>query len=124
MLDKKYNATEKEKKWLDYWNENKVYKFEKNDKQIYSIDTPPPTVNGKIHIGHIFSYTQTEMLARYKRLRGYNIFYPFGFDDNGLPSERLVEKEQGKKEKNSLNYVMKQQINMKMSFKNYLVEWV
>ena len=97
MLDKKYNATEKEKKWLDYWNENKVYKFEKNDKQIYSIDTPPPTVNGKIHIGHIFSYTQTEMLARYKRLRGYNIFYPFGFDDNGLPSERLVEKEQGKR---------------------------
>ena len=97
MLYKKYNATEKEKKWLDYWNENKVYKFEKNDKQIYSIDTPPPTVNGKIHIGHIFSYTQTEMLARYKRLRGYNIFYPFGFDDNGLPSERLVEKEQGKR---------------------------
>ena len=97
MLDKKYNAIEKEKKWLDYWNENKVYKFERNDKQIYSIDTPPPTVNGKIHIGHIFSYTQTEMLARYKRLRGYNIFYPFGFDDNGLPSERLVEKEQGKR---------------------------
>ena len=97
MLDKKYNAEEKEKKWLDYWKDNKIYEFKRNDKEIYSIDTPPPTVNGKIHIGHIFSYTQTEMLARYKRLRGYNIFYPFGFDDNGLPSERLVEKEQGKR---------------------------
>ncbi len=97
MLDKKYNAEEKEKKWLDYWKENKIYEFKRNGKEIYSIDTPPPTVNGKIHIGHIFSYTQTEMLARYKRLRGYNIFYPFGFDDNGLPSERLVEKEQGKR---------------------------
>ena len=98
MLDKKYNATEKERKWLDYWKENKIYEFNPNqNKEVYSIDTPPPTVNGKIHIGHIFSYTQTEMLARYKRLRGYNIFYPFGFDDNGLPSERFVEKEQGKR---------------------------
>ena len=67
------------------------------NREVYSIDTPPPTVNGKIHIGHIFSYSQAEMIARYKRLRGYNVFYPFGFDDNGLPSERLVEKEQGKK---------------------------
>jgi len=97
MLDKKYNPEEKEQKWLDYWKDNKVYEFKRNGKEVYSIDTPPPTVNGKIHIGHIFSYTQTEMLARYKRLRGYNIFYPFGFDDNGLPSERLVEKEQGKR---------------------------
>ena len=89
MLDKKYNATEKERKWLDYWKENKIYEFNPNqNKEVYSIDTPPPTVNGKIHIGHIFSYTQTEMLARYKRLRGYNIFYPFGFDDNGLPRAR------------------------------------
>lgn len=97
MLDKKYNASEKEEKWLNYWKENKIYEFKKDGRKVYSIDTPPPTVNGKIHIGHIFSYSQTEMLARYKRLRGYNIFYPFGFDDNGLPSERLVEKEQGKR---------------------------
>ncbi len=97
MLDKKYNASEKEEKWLNYWRDNKIYEFKRNNRKVYSIDTPPPTVNGKIHIGHIFSYTQTEMLARYKRLRGYNIFYPFGFDDNGLPSERLVEKEQGKR---------------------------
>lgn len=97
MLDKKYNAQEKEAKWLNYWKENKTYEFKLDNRAVYSIDTPPPTVSGKIHIGHIFSYSQTEMLARYKRLRGFNIFYPFGFDDNGLPSERLVEKEQGKK---------------------------
>lgn len=97
MLDKKYNANEKETKWLNYWKENKIYEFQPDQREVFSIDTPPPTVNGKIHIGHIFSYSQTEMIARYKRLRGYNIFYPFGFDDNGLPSERLVEKEQGKK---------------------------
>lgn len=97
MLEKKYDAQEKETKWLNYWKENKIYGFKPNNKKIFSIDTPPPTVNGKIHIGHIFSYSQTEMIARYKRLRGFNIFYPFGFDDNGLPSERLVEKEQGKK---------------------------
>ena len=97
MLDKKYNAQEKEEKWLNYWQDNNIYKFKEDGREVYSIDTPPPTVNGKIHIGHIFSYTQTEMMARYKRLRGYNVFYPFGFDDNGLPSERLVEKEQGKR---------------------------
>ncbi len=97
MLDKKYNFKDKEIKWMNYWNDNNIYKFEPDNREIYSIDTPPPTVNGKIHIGHIFSYSQAEMIARYKRIRGYNVFYPFGFDDNGLPSERLVEKEQGKK---------------------------
>jgi valyl-tRNA synthetase len=97
MLDKKYNALEKEEKWLNYWKENKIYEFKPDQRKVYSIDTPPPTVNGKIHIGHIFSYSQAEMIARYKRISGYNVFYPFGFDDNGLPSERLVEKEQGKK---------------------------
>ena len=97
MLDKKYNAQEKENKWLEYWQKNKIYEFKRDQRKVFSIDTPPPTVSGNIHIGHIFSYSQTEMIARYKRLRDYNIFYPFGFDDNGLPSERLVEKEQGKK---------------------------
>ncbi|MDD4795623.1 MAG: valine--tRNA ligase [Bacilli bacterium] len=99
MLDKKYNAKEAEAKWLKYWEDNNIYEFKEDEREIFSIDTPPPTVNGKIHIGHIFSYSQTEMIARYKRLKGYNVFYPFGFDDNGLPSERLVEKEIGKKAK-------------------------
>ena len=97
MLDKKYDFKEKETKWMNYWKENNVYEFKPDQREVYSIDTPPPTVNGKIHIGHIFSYSQAEMMARYKRLKGFNVFYPFGFDDNGLPSERLVEKEQGKK---------------------------
>lgn len=97
MLDKKYNFNEKEIKWMNYWEDKNIYEFIPDNREVYSIDTPPPTVNGKIHIGHIFSYSQAEMIARYKRIRGYNVFYPFGFDDNGLPSERLVEKEQGKK---------------------------
>ena len=97
MLDKKYDSLVKEEKWLNYWKKNKIYEFKPDYREVYSIDTPPPTVNGKIHIGHIFSYSQAEMIARYKRLRGYNVFYPFGFDDNGLPSERLVEKQQKKK---------------------------
>jgi valyl-tRNA synthetase len=98
MLSKKYKALEIEKKWQDYWQENGIYKFDKtSNAPIYSVDTPPPTVNGKIHIGHIFSYSQAEIMARYKRLKGYNVFYPFGFDDNGLPTERLVEKTYGLK---------------------------
>ena len=58
----------------------------------YTIDTPPPTVSGSLHIGHIFSYTQTDIIARYTRMSGYSVFYPFGFDDNGLPTEKYVEK--------------------------------
>ncbi len=94
MLDKKYKAKEAEQKWQSFWQEEGIYHFdEKSDAPIYSIDTPPPTVNGKIHIGHIFSYSQAEVMARYKRMKGFNVFYPFGFDDNGLPTERLVERE-------------------------------
>ncbi len=98
MLDNKYNFTDKEAKWQQYWQEKGIYKFDKNSsKPIYSIDTPPPTVNGHIHIGHIFSYSQAEFVARYKRMSGYNVFYPFGFDDNGLPTEIYVEKTHGVK---------------------------
>lgn len=94
MLESKYNFLESEPKWQKFWQEEGIYKFDKNsNKKIFSIDTPPPTVSGKIHIGHIFSYSQAEFVARYKRMKGFNVFYPFGFDDNGLPTERLVEKE-------------------------------
>ena len=93
MLDKKYNFAEKEEKWQNYWFENDIYKFEENsDKQIYSIDTPPPTVNGKIHMGHLSSYMHIETVARHHRMKGENVYFPFGFDDNGLPTERYVEK--------------------------------
>lgn len=95
MLSKKYNPTESEKKWQDYWKEHDIYKYNpESTKETFSIDTPPPTVSGSIHIGHIFSYTQAEMIARFQRMQGKNVFYPFGFDDNGLPTERLVEKEE------------------------------
>ena len=83
MLSKKYNAAESEAKWQEFWQEKGIYKFSEDSKApVYSIDTPPPTVNGRIHIGHIFSYSQAEVMARYKRMKGFNVFYPFGFDDN------------------------------------------
>ena len=85
------NFHEIEKKWKDYWEKEKIYKFNGNTNNTYSIDTPPPTVSGEMHIGHAFSYSQQDFIARYRRMKG-NLFYPFGTDDNGLPTERLVEK--------------------------------
>ncbi|MBU2477397.1 valine--tRNA ligase, partial [Candidatus Micrarchaeota archaeon] len=93
-LAKKYNPKESEKKWSDYWEKEKLFQF-KPGKKIYSIDTPPPTISGTIHIGHAFSYAQAEFIARYKRMKGFSVFYPFGFDDNGLPTEKFVEKKRG-----------------------------
>lgn len=98
MLDNRYNFLENEKKWQDYWQKEDIYKFdEKSNKEIYSIDTPPPTVNGKIHMGHLSSYIHIETIARYQRMMDKNVYFPFGFDDNGLPTERYVEKQIGKK---------------------------
>jgi len=94
MLKKDYNffqiQNEIKNKWDLEGTNNTVIS---NDfSKFYSIDTPPPTVSGNFHIGHVFSYTQTDIIARYKRMSGFNVFYPFGFDDNGLPTERYVEK--------------------------------
>ncbi len=95
-----YNAAEAEKKWQQYWEKEKVYKFDPNSKaEIYSIDTPPPTVSGKMHIGHSFSYSQQDFVVRFQRMRGKNVFYPFGTDDNGLATERLIEKTKNVKAK-------------------------
>ncbi len=92
-MQKHYDYKTIEKNIQKLWSDEKTYFYSKDlSKPLYSIDTPPPTVNGSLHIGHIFSYAQAEMIARFKRMQGYNIFYPFGFDDNGLPTERLVEK--------------------------------
>ncbi|HLC85797.1 MAG TPA: valine--tRNA ligase [Candidatus Nanoarchaeia archaeon] len=88
-----YDFKESEKKWLNFWQKEKIYSFDpKSKNKIYSIDTPPPTVSGKMHIGHAFSYSQQDFIARYHRMKRESIFYPFGTDDNGLPTERLVEK--------------------------------
>ncbi len=94
MLPKKYNYQKREKYWREFWQENKIYKFEEDSsKPVYSIDTPPPYVSAEhLHAGHIMSYSQAEFIARFKRMNGFNVFYPMGFDDNGLPTERFVEK--------------------------------
>ena len=95
-LPKRYKPAEAEPRWQKVWEDAGLYRFDRfPDRPIYSIDTPPPTVSGAIHIGHVFSYVQAEVVARFWRMKGYNVYYPFGFDDNGLPSERLVEKEKG-----------------------------
>ncbi|APF40000.1 valine--tRNA ligase [Neomicrococcus aestuarii] len=75
------------------WRSEGIYKFDQNTtrEQVFSIDTPPPTASGSLHVGHIFSYTQTDVLARYQRMNGKNVFYPMGWDDNGLPTERRVQ---------------------------------
>ena len=91
-MEKKYDHQLSEATAQQKWEEQKTYAMENNPGSLYSIDTPPPTVSGTLHIGHIFSYTQTDIIARYKRMNGYSVFYPFGFDDNGLPTERYVEK--------------------------------
>ncbi len=112
-MDKKYDHIKFEQEARQIWEENKTYLFDpasprlpaspklrrtgrrtgsNSKKEIYSIDTPPPTVSGSLHIGHVFSYIHTDLIARYKRMSGLNVFYPMGFDDNGLPTERFVEK--------------------------------
>jgi len=94
-MEKRYDFGQVEKQMQDFWEREQVYRFDKSASgEIYSIDTPPPTVSGSLHIGHLFSYAQAEMIARFRRMQGYNVFYPFGFDDNGLPTERLVEREE------------------------------
>ncbi len=79
--------------WSQRWEEQGTYRFDrtKTRDQIYSIDTPPPTVSGSLHVGHVFSYTHTDLIARYQRMRGREVFYPMGWDDNGLPTERRVQ---------------------------------
>jgi len=93
-LPKKYKANETEKKWQDHWLGSGVYEWESDQPRdnTFVIDTPPPTVSGTLHMGHIFSYVQAEYVARFQRMFGKTVFYPIGFDDNGLPTERLVEK--------------------------------
>ena len=104
MVDSKFDFKKVENKWREFWEKEKIFKADLNKKEIYSIDTPPPTVSGKMHIGHAFSYSQQDFIARFRRMflisKNGSIFYPFGTDDNGLPTERLVEKMNNIKSKN------------------------
>ncbi len=82
-----------EAKWDEWWEAAGTYRFDRSKprERIYAIDTPPPTVSGSLHVGHVMSYTHTDLIARYKRMRGFEVFYPMGWDDNGLPTERRVQ---------------------------------
>jgi valyl-tRNA synthetase len=82
-----------EAKWGQRWEAEGIYRFDrsKTRDEIYAIDTPPPTVSGSLHLGHVESYTHTDLMARFKRMRGLEVFYPIGWDDNGLPTERRVQ---------------------------------
>ena len=89
-----YDHLEVEQRLRTSWDRLKLYEFDPNSgKPVYSIDTPPPYVSAAhLHVGHAMSYAQAEFVVRYRRMRGYSIYYPMGFDDNGLPTERYVER--------------------------------
>lgn len=93
-IAKHYFPKETEQKWSEFWEKNAIYKFSPESKgKVYSVDTPPPYVSADhLHVGHAMSYTQAEVVVRFRRMLGDNVFYPMGFDDNGLPTERHVEK--------------------------------
>jgi valyl-tRNA synthetase len=95
-----------ERKWSDRWARSGVYRFDRTRArvEVFSIDTPPPTVSGSLHMGHAFSYTQTDVIARFQRMRGRAVFYPMGWDDNGLPTERRVQQHFGVRCDPSLPY--------------------
>ena len=89
---KKYDYKSAELKRQKKWEEEQTYAYDPfSDKKKFVIDTPPPTVSGALHLGHLFSYTQTDIIARFKRMSGCNVFYPMGFDDNGLPTEKRIQ---------------------------------
>ncbi len=95
-LPKRYNPSTTEPELQKQWQQAGTYHFNLNSEApVYSIDTPPATVSGKLHLGHTFSYSHPDFIARFWRMRGYNIFYPMGYDDNGLPTDKLVERELG-----------------------------
>ena len=99
----KFDFKHIESKWKSFWEKEKIYTADLKKKEIYSVDTPPPTVSGAMHIGHTFSYSQQDFIARFQRMflegKDGSVFYPFGTDDNGLPTERLIEKTKNLKSK-------------------------
>ncbi len=92
-IPKKPSLDGLEAKWSDLWESRRIYAYPRDATRddSFSIDTPPPTVSGSLHVGHVFSYTHTDVVARYQRMRGKQVFYPMGWDDNGLPTERRVQ---------------------------------
>ncbi|WP_298804594.1 valine--tRNA ligase [uncultured Pseudokineococcus sp.] len=82
-----------EDRWAPVWEDAGTYRFDRGAERadVFSVDTPPPTASGSLHVGHVFSYTHTDLVARFQRMRGKHVFYPIGWDDNGLPTERRVQ---------------------------------
>jgi valyl-tRNA synthetase len=95
-----------EAKWRAIWDRDRTYAFDRSAPRdrVYSIDTPPPTVSGSLHVGHVFSFTHTDIVARFQRMQGKSVFYPMGWDDNGLPTERRVQNYYGVRCDPSLPY--------------------
>jgi len=99
-----------EEKWGQVWQEQGTYRFDRDRAlahpraDVFAIDTPPPTASGSLHMGHVFSYTHTDCMARYKRMAGFNVFYPIGWDDNGLPTEKRVQNYYGVRGDATLHY--------------------
>src|SRR5947209_3715549 len=95
-----------EAKWMPRWEADGIYRFDRTRPRadVFAIDTPPPTVSGSLHVGHVFSFTHTDLIARFHRMRGKAVFYPMGWDDNGLPTERRVQNYYGVRCDPSLPY--------------------
>lgn len=95
-IPKRYESGTVEQKWRQYWEDNGIYRFNPDDNRpVYSVDTPPPTVSGDLHMGHCYHYSHADLYVRFQRMNNKNVFYPMGWDDNGLPTERLVENRMG-----------------------------
>ncbi|MFT3775761.1 MAG: valine--tRNA ligase [Minicystis sp.] len=92
-LPKHFESEAVEKRWGEVWEREGIFRYDPSRprEETFVVDTPPPTVSGSLHIGHVFSYTQTDVIVRYQRMRGKNTYYPMGWDDNGLPTERRVQ---------------------------------
>lgn len=99
----KFDFKDIESKWKSFWEKEKIYTVDLKKKEIYSVDTPPPYISGKMHIGHAFSYSHQDFIIRFQRMllanKNGSVFYPFGTDDNGLPTERFIEKTNNMKSK-------------------------
>ncbi len=93
QLPKNYAPKEVEGKWRARWRETGIYRWDptRGRNETFVVDSPPPTVSGSLHVGHVFSYTHQDLIVRQRRMAGFNIFYPMGWDDNGLPTERRVQ---------------------------------
>ena len=96
MLEQRFTSAIEEK-WQKKWEEDHTFRFDEGSpKPIYSIDTPPPFTSGELHMGHSLSYSYFDFVARYKRMQGFNVFYPQGWDTQGFPTETKVEKKYGR----------------------------